>query len=215
MSVDRSHLRLRRAGRGKVDVLQGAGSVIARRGAEGTRFVDVANETGSAISTLQYSFGSRDDLIMAALDEAARTDLARVRAACEAAADPVAQLRALAAAAVGVDGEDGARDAWLVWVEYWRAAARDSELREGSAAIYAGWRSLVTAILEHGREQGVFTESFDIDHATTQVLALIDGVGVPLVLKHPETTTATATDAVLSALAAILGCPALAAGARE
>src|ERR1700675_1389884 len=89
-----THLRGRRAGRGKLDVLHGARRVIARRGADATRFRDVAAETGSAVSTLQYSFGSREDLIIAALEDAAEADLDRVRMAAEAASGPVEQLRA-------------------------------------------------------------------------------------------------------------------------
>jgi hypothetical protein len=92
--------------------------------------------------------------------------------------------------------------------------AREPELRNGSAAVYAGWRSLVSAILEQGGGEGVFTSTFDIDQATTQILALLDGLGVPLVLEHPRTTTESATDAVLDAFAAILGCPAPGPGRR-
>jgi hypothetical protein len=42
-----------------------------------------------------------------------------------------------------------------------------------------------------------------------QVLALLDGVGVPVVLEHPGMTGAQAAATVLDALAEILGCPAL------
>ena len=130
--------RRRRAGRGKLDVLHGARRVIALRGADATRFRDVADETGSAVSTLQYSFGSREDLIIAALEDAAEADLERARRAAAAASGAVAQLRALVCESVIADSDETTRDQWLVWVEYWRAAARDSELRAGSAASTRG-----------------------------------------------------------------------------
>ena len=41
------------------------------------------------------------------------------------------------------------------------------------------------------------------------MLALLDGVGVPVVLEHPGITSARAAAVVLDALAAILGCEAL------
>jgi AcrR family transcriptional regulator len=201
--------RVRRAGRGKLHVLHGARRVIARRGADATRFRDVAAETGSAVSTLQYSFGSREDLIIAALEDAALADFARARRAAQAAAGPVEQLRALVRESVVADTQQEAREAWLIWVEYWRAAARDGELRSGSAAVYAQWRTLVGGILADGRAAGDFRSDVDIDRAATQVLALLDGVGVPLVLEHPGMTSARAAAAVLDALAGILGCPAL------
>ena len=199
----------RRAGRSKLHVLHGARRVIAQRGADATRFRDVAAETGSAVSTLQYSFGSREDLIIAALEDAAEADFDRVRRAAEAASGPVEQLRALVRESVVADSEEKAREAWLVWVEYWRAAARDGELRSGSAAIYAQWRTLVGGILSDGRAAGDFRSDLDTDLAATQVLALLDGVGVPVVLEHPGMTSARAAAAVLDALAGVLGCEAL------
>jgi AcrR family transcriptional regulator len=201
--------RIRRAGRGKLHVLHGARRVIARRGADATRFRDVAAETGAAVSTLQYSFGNREDLIIAALEDAALADFHRARRAAQAAAGPVEQLRALVRESVVADTEDEAREAWLIWVEYWRAAARDGDLRSGSAAIYAQWRTLVGGILEAGSAAGDFRNDLDTDRAATQVLALLDGVGVPLVLEHPGMTSAGAAAAVLDALALIVGCPAL------
>jgi AcrR family transcriptional regulator len=201
--------RGRRAGRGKLDVLHGARRVIAQRGADATRFRDVAAETGSAVSTLQYSFGSREDLIIAALEDAAEADLDRVRMAAEAAPGPVGQLRALVCESVVADSDETAREAWLVWVEYWRAAARDSELRSGSAGIYARWRTLVSGVLTDGRAAGDFRGDLDTDQTAIQVLALLDGVGVPVVLEHPGMTSARAAAAVLDALAAMLGCEAL------
>ena len=200
----------RRAGRGKSQVLHGVRRVIARRGADATRFTDVAAETGTAVSTLQYSFGSREDLIVAALEEAAWADIERVRAACATASGPVAMLRTLVCASVVADDLERAREAWLVWVEYWRAAARDEELRAGSAAVYAEWRALVGSILADGCAGGVFPGDLDRERAATQVLALLDGVGVPLVLDHPDMTSSQAARIVLAALAALLACPSLA-----
>ncbi|HEY8860126.1 MAG TPA: TetR/AcrR family transcriptional regulator [Gaiellales bacterium] len=201
--------RGRRAGRRKLHVLHGARRVIAQRGADATRFRDVAAETGSAVSTLQYSFGSREDLIIAALEDAAKADFDRARRAAEADVGPVGQLRALVVASVVTDSDEEAREAWLIWVEYWRAAARDRELRSGSAAVYARWRALVGGILTDGRTAGDFRSDLDTDLAATQVLALLDGVGVPVVLEHPGMTSAHAAVAVLDALAGILGCEAL------
>ena len=44
----------RRAGRRKIAVLEAACRVIADRGADATRFADVAAESGVPVSTLQY-----------------------------------------------------------------------------------------------------------------------------------------------------------------
>ena len=58
---------VRRAGRNRPDILRSAGQVIADRGYEETRFADVAERAGASVSTLQYLFGSREDLLIATL----------------------------------------------------------------------------------------------------------------------------------------------------
>jgi AcrR family transcriptional regulator len=206
---DAGQRRRRRAGRAKLDALRGARRVIARRGADATRFRDVAAEAGAAVSTLQYSFGSREDLIIEALEQGALDDFDRASSAALAHASPVEQLRALVRESVVADSPQEAREAWLLWVEYWRAASRDPELRAASAAIYARWRELVSGIVAAGRATGDFRRDIDTDLTATQVLALLDGVGVPVVLEHPGMASAGAAAAVLDALAAILRCPAL------
>jgi hypothetical protein len=77
------------------------------------------------------------------------------------------------------------------------------------AAIYARWRTLVCGILADGRAAGDFRGDLDTDRTAIQVLALLDGVGIPVVLGHPGMTGARAAAAVLDALAAMLGCEAL------
>ena len=69
-----------RAGRRKLPVLEAACRVIAERGAEATRFTDVAAASGVPVSTLQYYFGSREDLLVAAFRHASANELAALEA---------------------------------------------------------------------------------------------------------------------------------------
>ena len=82
----------RRAGRRKIAVLEAAGRVIAERGADATRFADVAAESGVPVSTLQYYFGSREDLLVAAFQHASGTEIAALEAALAELDDPWQQL---------------------------------------------------------------------------------------------------------------------------
>ena len=82
----------RRAGRRKTAVLEAACRVIADRGADATRFADVAAESGVPVSTLQYYFGSREDLLVAAFRHASGTEIAALEAEVAAMADPWEQL---------------------------------------------------------------------------------------------------------------------------
>ncbi len=82
----------RRAGRRKIAVLEAACRVIADRGADATRFADVAAESGVPVSTLQYYFGSREDLLVAAFRHASGAEIAALEAEITALDDPWEQL---------------------------------------------------------------------------------------------------------------------------
>ena len=190
-------------------MLVGAGRVIARRGADGTRFADVAAETGSAISTLQYSFGNREDMIIAALRHTNAAGVQRVETALAALDDPVERMREFFRVILRADSSaEEAREWMLVWVEYWRAGARDAELAREWCAVYEQWKELLRRILRDGVAGGDFTVE-DIEAASAQLLALIDGLFVPMVLGDASTPPPVAAALALSAVAAILDCPAL------
>ena len=63
--------RSRRAGgTRRTAVLEAAATVLAERGYENTRFADVSEASGVAISTLQNYFGSREDMLIEAMRHA-------------------------------------------------------------------------------------------------------------------------------------------------
>jgi len=203
--------RPRRAARDKADVLAGARRVVARLGADATRFNDVATETGTAVSTLQYSFGNRTDLILATLQRSSEVDLERMRAVLARHEDPVSQLRAIVRESLLGSGEDEARESWLVWIEYWRTAARDDEVMQEWWGFYDEWTAVIVKTLRAGAAAGAFSLASDgIDEARL-VLALLDGFGLPVVLRHSALDRSAAADSVLRTLATVLDCQALVA----
>jgi AcrR family transcriptional regulator len=206
-----SKRRPRRAARKKADVLVGARRVVARLGADATRFNDVAAETGTAVSTLQYSFGNRADLILATLQRSSEVDLERMRAVLDRHADSVSQLRAIVRESLLGSGEDEARESWLVWVEYWRTAARDDEVRQEWWDFYDEWAALIVETLRAGAADGAFTLTGDGADEARLVLALLDGFGLPVVLRHSALDRSAAAGHVLRTLATVLDCEALVA----
>ena len=78
-------------------MLEAACRVIADRGADATRFADVAAESGVPVSTLQYYFGSREDLLVAAFRHASGTEIAALEAEIAAMTDPWEQLERIIA----------------------------------------------------------------------------------------------------------------------
>jgi AcrR family transcriptional regulator len=193
----------RRAGRRKVAVLEAAGRVIAARGADATRFADVAAESGVPVSTLQYYFGSREDLLVAAFRHASGTEIAALEAEIAALDDPWQQLSHIVATAVA-GYQAGTAGSGRLWIESWHFGMRDAEMRADALRDYGAWRRLVAGAIRHGRARGRFTPRQGPEQIAVLTIAMVDGVGIPLALGDPEITADGAARDVLSALEALL-----------
>jgi AcrR family transcriptional regulator len=192
-------------------MLAGVRRVIARRGVEETRFIDVTAETGAALSTLQYRFGNWESMIVSALRQASAVELERVATAMTEAPDPIDSLRRFVLATThSTSSAEQAREGWLVWVESWRTAARDPQLAGEWRAIHDNWRALLEPVLTEGAATGEFNLSSGPQAAAIQILALMDGLCVPYVLGHPDVGLTDLGRLALHGTAAILGCTRLA-----
>jgi AcrR family transcriptional regulator len=194
-------------------VLEAACRVIADRGADATRFADVAAESGVPVSTLQYYFGSREDMLVAAFRHASGTEIAALEADVAAMSDPWDRLErivttALAGYAPGAPEaaghSPGAPGAGRLWIESWHFGIRDPEMRADALEDYRAWRRLVADAVRHGVEQGRFGTGHSPETVARLAIALVDGMGIPLALADPDLTGPGAGQDVLAALRALL-----------
>jgi AcrR family transcriptional regulator len=193
----------RRAGRRKIAVLEAACRVIAERGADATRFADVAAESGVPVSTLQYYFGSREDLLVAAFRHASSAEIAALETAVAAIADPWEQLeRIIATSLTGY--EPGAPEGGRLWIESWHFGIRDAEMRADALRDNTAWRRLVAQVVRRGIELGAFGTAYDPDKVAVLTIAAADGLGIPLSLADPDITPASAVQDVMAVLRALL-----------
>jgi AcrR family transcriptional regulator len=193
----------RRAGRRKTAVLEAACRVIAERGADATRFADVAAESGVPVSTLQYYFGSREDLLVAAFRHASSAEIAALETDVAAIADPWEQLeRIIATSLTGY--EPGAPEGGRLWIESWHFGIRDAEMRADALRDNTAWRRLVAQVVRHGIELGTFGTAYDPDKVAVLTIAAADGLGIPLSLADPDITPAGAVQDVMAVLRALL-----------
>jgi AcrR family transcriptional regulator len=202
--------QVRRAGRRKTEVLEAAAAVIASRGAEATRFIDVSEASGVPISTLQYYFGSREDLLVAAFRHASEAEIAQLSEELEAVVDPWAKLIRIVETALTGYGPDAPG---VLWVEAWRFAMRDAEMRADVLKDNAAWRAVIAGAVTAGLESGAFRGGADPERIAVLTLALVDGVGLPLALGDGAVPPAVARETVLGTLAQILGVSLPRAGA--
>lgn len=194
----------RRAARDRIQVLEAAGEVIAARGVEGTRFSDVSAASGVPISTLQYYFGNREDMIVAALRHVGTEEVALLERTLDATASSSSWQQLVGLIRVGV-GQDSTSPAhtWRLWVELWRSALRDDDLRVDALDVARRWRELLVTVIERGQSSGDFRDDVSAETVANQTMCLMDGVGIPAALADPTLTSPFAL--VTEAVAALLG----------
>ncbi|MDQ8044289.1 MAG: TetR family transcriptional regulator C-terminal domain-containing protein [Solirubrobacteraceae bacterium] len=172
--------------------LGAAWRVIAARGLDRARYTDIARESGTPVSTLQNAFGTLDALLNQAVDYAsARDDAILTDVPGPDDATPVERLEALVDGGMGTGTRED-MDAWLVWLELWRAAARDTTLASHTARAYTRWWDTAESIVEHGQRTGEFTDAFPARDLAVGVVALLDGSAVAMVLRATDPDPAEA-----------------------
>jgi AcrR family transcriptional regulator len=193
----------RRAGRNRTEVLRAAGEVVAARGVEATRFSDVSTASGVPVSTLQYYFGNRDDMIVAILRHVGEEEMALLQSTLEEAPDASAWDRMVRLIGISV-AQDNARPAhtWRLWVELWRSALRDDELRTDALDVAHRSREMLVSLIQQGQHAGEFRDDVSPVTVAHQTMCLIDGVGIPAALGDPTipSPAALVTDAVATLL---------------
>lgn len=196
--------RQRRAGGPRrEEVLDAIVSVISARGIESTRFADISQAVGVAVSTLQYWFGAREDMIVEAFLHMNRRDADRIQQIAKLEADPWQRLEQLIRFDLGLGDEQPTVDR-RSWLEFWRAAVRDEELRAESEQVYAWWRQPFLDAISEGTQRGEFTPTRDPEAIATQIIAALDGATIPLLLGHDYLDLTAFADDLLTQVAGTL-----------
>ncbi|MFD5553251.1 TetR/AcrR family transcriptional regulator [Streptomyces sp. NPDC127068] len=200
MDNERGHRR-RAGGERRVEVLRVAAAVLAERGYDRTRFSDVASAAGVAVSTLQFYFGSRDDMLVAALHHSTEEEV-RVMERCAAQEDgPWERLLRLLERGLASQPEQ----TWRMLLEFWYAAVRDPELRAHSADLQRRYRRPFVEAVHEGVRTGRFTTDQDPEDLVTVVLALLDGMVVPRLCAHDYVREEQVRVIAVDAVAGLLG----------
>lgn len=193
--------RSRRAGGARrAEVTTAAAAVLAERGYESTRFADVAAASGTAISTLQNYFGSREDMLIEAIRQATETEVLALQAVAEAEKDPWNRLVAM----IDRNLNTPLRNHQLL-IEVWRSSMRDAELRDYSEEGWARYRTPFVQAVIDGRDAGVFTPIASADEIVDMLLVWLAGAMVPRTLHLPSPTADGFRTALLRQVTLMLG----------
>ncbi|MGO8883795.1 MAG: hypothetical protein ACLPUO_17785 [Streptosporangiaceae bacterium] len=94
----------------------------------------MAAESAVPVSTLQYYFGSREDLLVAAFRHASGTEIQAIEAGLEALDDPWDRLTCIVRRALDGYRSETAQ-AGRLRIESWHFGIRDAEMRRTRCAI--------------------------------------------------------------------------------
>jgi AcrR family transcriptional regulator len=175
-------------------ILQAAVELIAERGIGGARIAQIAKAAGVSTALVHYHFRTREVLLRETLDYA--FDVASAvhlrpagpngengesgetggGSAAKRLADVVEQ---------SLPTSDPGRAEWKLWAELWLGAARDEGLRPIAAQMYGRYRAWIAAAIAEGVAAGEFADA-DPGETADLAMALIDGLGLRVLLGDPS-----------------------------
>ena len=174
------------------DILNAASEVMIFRGYESTRYSDVAEVSGVPMASLQHHFPTLEVLRREALRNKVRAELTSLAEQVTMISDPWERVYHIIITSVSLDPARR-RGGWVLWVEYWRAAAHDPELAEDSREVNALWLSLITECIADGVESGRFTPNGTAHEVAVELHSMLDGLGLHFAVEH---TAEDAADAI-------------------
>jgi len=192
-------------------ILQAACALIAERGIGGARIAQIAKAAGVSTALVHYHFRTREMLLAETLDYAFDVASAvRLRPAGEddePGGDGSAARRLADVVEQSLPTTDPGRREWQLWAELWLGAARDPGLRPIAAQMYARYRSWIATAVAEGVAAGEFAR-VDPGETADLAMALIDGLGLRVLLGDPSMPLQRARERIGETLARELQIPA-------
>lgn len=182
----------------KPQILQAAGEVITERGLAATRIADVAERAGTSPAAVLYWFGSREELLTAALvadEQRFAEDLGARLARVEGAR---ARLRLL------IERTAAEPDISL-WIELWARSRHDSTAAEDRRRLDRNWVELIASLIVAGQAEGSVSERLDAQESAVLIASMLDGLAVQATLDRDEMPYLRMKEMALRAAEAILG----------
>ena len=175
------------------EVLHHVTALIGEHGIDGMTMRQVAHATGLSTGTINYHFGNKHGLVLAALASAGEAPEGSVPGG-----SPLARMRRLLASFV-LDSQER-RAWWQFWVEVATQSARDEELRRHERARQTAQRRHVEELIEEGMRRDEIRADVDAATAAEPLLALATGLAIMQLTAPDEVTVRRASDAVEDAV---------------
>jgi len=153
--------------------------VIMRAGVGGLTVREVAKEAGFTTGALTHYFRSKDQVLIEASEYSAKLVRPRMeRFGKEPGA--VEALRRVVAEALPITRT--VRGYWRIWVGFWERAGYNPDVARVMRARYEEWRGRLAKLIRRAQEEGEAPKTFDADLAAQELVAVVDGIGVQVLL---------------------------------
>ena len=159
--------------------------VITRLGIEGLTVREVAREAGYTTGALTHYFKSKDELLIAASEHAAKVS----RGPMEQVSEHDSALEGLRRLVYSVLPTSAiTRDRWRFWMAFWERAAHSPEVGKVMRERYREWTKRLTILLQRAQQNGEIAANLNVDHAARELVALIDGIAVQVLIGSSKLT---------------------------
>lgn len=162
-------------------------AVISRDGLEGLTMREVAKEAGFTTGALTHYFESKDEVLIAASEAGAdvvRPDMD------EAAMDPSARAALRDLLYTVLPTSPAMKAQWRFWVAFWERAAHSPRVQRVMRERYFEYTNRVAAVIRRAQEQGEAPRDADAERVAREIIALIDGIGVQVMIGSRKFTNA-------------------------
>jgi AcrR family transcriptional regulator len=154
----------------------------------------IAERAGMKASHVLYYFGSRDDVLIAAVAHAEQQLATGRGERLRAIDDPIERLAAFVAAYLPDDRHD---PVWKLWIEGWLRSPSRAEFAPVGRKADEGWMADAAACFEHAVARGRTLPEPAADYAR-RFLFYLDGLAVHVLADHVD--PARAADYAMAAL---------------
>lgn len=192
-------------GERKIDILDAACRVIARRGVRGLRVEEIAREAGVSVALIYYHYQGREELLRRVLEYAHERTRAYNLPGIPPGADIPPRQQVEAMLLGEIQDDPAVIENSAVWGEVTASAIFDPGLRDAVRAGNDRWADAVERLIRRGQADGSIPPAVDPRAAAVRLTAVVDGLSTRWLAGLLPTAEAHAL--VRGALAAELGPP--------
>ncbi len=169
----------------RAQLLRAAAEVIRERGFSETRVADVAARAGTSSALVLYYFGSRDQLLVAALRQSEAAFYDSARRLLDEVTSARERLELIVQWACYPRRTDSNPGAWGLRFDLRAQAFRDDTLASARVGLDARWRRMIVDVIRDGRRNGDVGPVNERRFAAA-FASLLDGLSIQVLLGDPE-----------------------------